>query len=121
MSTDPRTKGEGWIGVDLDGTLAHYDHYRGDAFVGAPVEAMVKRVRKWVDAGQDVRLFTARAPHPAIRRWMREHLGAVLPITNTKDRYMVLMLDDRAVGVERNTGKLDNEQRATEAVKDATN
>jgi len=112
--TDPRTPDKAWIGVDLDGTLAHYDHYRGDDFVGAPIEPMVRRVRKWVNDGKDVRLFTARAPHPAIRKWMRQHLGVILPITRTKDPSMVLLIDDRAVGVERNTGKLDNEARLKE-------
>lgn len=100
-----------WVGVDFDGTLAHYDHYRGDDHTGAPIEPMVRLVRKWLHEGVEVRLFTARKPHPALRKWMREHLGQVLPITNTKDPGMILMLDDRAVGVERNTGKLDNEKR----------
>lgn len=100
-----RESGGGWIGVDLDGTLAHYDHYRGENHVGAPVDAMVKRVRKWVDEGRDVRLFTARKPHPAIRRWMKEHLGVVLPITNTKDPHMQCLYDDRVVQVKRNAGE----------------
>lgn len=101
---DPRDNGDGWIGVDLDGTLAHYDHYRGDEHVGEPVEPMVRRVRKWLREGRDVRLFTARKPHPAIRRWMREHLGRVLPITNVKDPKMQALYDDRVVGIERNRG-----------------
>ena len=109
-----RQEGNGWIGVDLDGTLAHYDHYRGDEHVGAPIDAMVKRVRKWLREGKDVRLFTARKPHPAIRRWMVEHLGALLPITSVKDPGMQLLIDDRAIGVERNTGVLDNEDRLKE-------
>ena len=111
---NPRSQGQGWIGVDLDGTLASYDHYRGDEHGGAPIEPMVKRVRQWIDEGKDVRLFTARSPHPAIRRWMKEHLGVILPITNTKDPGMHLLIDDRAIGVERNTGKLDNESRLKE-------
>jgi hypothetical protein len=104
MNADPRKQGSGWIGVDLDGTLAHYDHYRGDEHVGPPVEEMTKRVRKWVDEGRDVRLFTARKPHPAIRKWMKEHLGVVLKITNTKDSHMQVLYDDRAVQVKRNEG-----------------
>lgn len=111
---NPRSKGDGWIGVDLDGTLAQYDHYRGDAHVGAPIPAMVQRVRAWIDEGRDVRLFTARKPHPAIRKWMQQHLGKVLPITHTKDYHMQLLIDDRAIGVQRNTGKLDTEQRLKE-------
>jgi hypothetical protein len=105
MSTDPREKGEGWIGVDFDGTLAHYDHYRGDDHCGAPIEPMVRRVRKWMMEGKDVRLFTARKPHPALRKWMFEHLGAILPITNTKDSHMIALYDDRVVQVVRNEGK----------------
>jgi hypothetical protein len=104
---NPRAEGSGWIGVDLDGTLAQYDYYRGNEHVGAPVEKMVKRVRKWIDEGKDVRLFTARKPHPAIKRWMQEHLGKVLPITNQKDPHMQVLYDDRAVQVERNTGETD--------------
>jgi len=102
-----RDTGDGWIGVDLDGTLAHYDHYRGDDHVGKPIEPMVKRVRQWVDEGRDVRLFTARKPHVAIRRWMKEHLGVIIPITSTKDSDMQVLYDDRVVQVERNTGETD--------------
>ena len=109
MSSDPRKESRGWIGVDLDGTLAHYDHHRGVDFVGAPIESMVKRVRKWLREGRDVRLFTAREPHPVIRRWMKEHLGEVLPITHTKDRFMQMLVDDRAVNARRNTGEVDEE------------
>jgi hypothetical protein len=104
MATNPRTKGDGWIGVDFDGTLAHYDYFRGRDHVGAPVEEMVKRVRKWLAEGRDVRLFTARTPSPALRRWMKEHLGEILPITNTKDSHMQALYDDRVVQVKRNKG-----------------
>ena len=90
--------------MDLDGTLAHYDGYKGDDVVGAPIEPMVKKVRAWIYAGEDVRIFTARKPHPAIRKWCKQHLGKVLPITNTKDSGMIALYDDRAVGVRRNKG-----------------
>lgn len=63
---NPRDEGKGWVGVDLDGTLAHYDEFRGDDHVGEPIEPMVRRVRKMLDEGKDVRIFTARQPHPAI-------------------------------------------------------
>ena len=35
----------GWIGVDLDGTLAHYNGWKGIEHVGDPVPAMIDRVR----------------------------------------------------------------------------
>lgn len=105
----PRDEGEGWIGVDLDGTLATYDEYRGDDHVGEPIEPMVRRVRKWLHEGRDVRLFTARKPHPAIRRWCVENLGALIPITSVKDQHMQALYDDRVVQVERNTGEVRKE------------
>lgn len=51
---------DGWIGVDLDGTLAQYTTWKGPADIGAPIPAMVERVKFWLEAGYEVRIFTAR-------------------------------------------------------------
>lgn len=121
-----------WRGVDLDGTLAHYDGWKGPTEIGEPVPAMLARVKKWLDDGEDVRILTARVfPHTvyesvsslyipdsppdqrlveaaqaaeAIREWCKKHLGRVLPITCRKDKSMVEIWDDRAVGVITNRG-----------------
>ena len=37
---------KGWIGVDLDGTLAMYDGWVGVSHIGEPVPAMLQRVRR---------------------------------------------------------------------------
>lgn len=50
----------GWIGVDFDGTLAHYDGWKHTGHAGAPVERMKLRVTEWLRAGKEVRIFTAR-------------------------------------------------------------
>ena len=50
----------GWIGVDLDGTLAHYDTWRGPAHIGEPIPKMLERVKWWVSQGKTVQIFTAR-------------------------------------------------------------
>ena len=51
-----------WVGVDLDGTLAVYDHWRGEDHIGDPVPVMVERVKAILKAGKyDVLIFTARA------------------------------------------------------------
>src|SRR5688572_22863629 len=52
---------KGWIGVDLDGTLAYHDPQQGLDPIGKPIEATLFRVRQWLDAGIEVRIFTARA------------------------------------------------------------
>lgn len=99
----------GWIGVDLDGTLAEYGGWQGAGAIGRPIPLMLNRVKGWLDAGRDVRIFTARAGDPeclpAIEAWCVEHLGRVLPVTATKDYRMVALWDDRAVQVVPNTGR----------------
>lgn len=105
---------KGWIGVDLDGTLAEYHGWKGEKHIGAPIPIMVERVKRWRAEGLDVRIFTARvcagqrdvlAIHACIARWCLEHLGEVLPITNVKDYSMVELWDDRAVQIIANTGR----------------
>ena len=87
----------GWIGVDLDGTLAHYTTYQGPGHVGEPIYNMVNRVCNWLAAGHDVRIFTARVDpadpfagiaREAIQAFCLTYLGQVLPVTNAKDRHM---------------------------------
>lgn len=100
----------GWIGVDLDGTLAHYDGWQGVYHIGAPVPAMLARVKNWIAEGREVRIFTARVHggEPEVRAtiesWCAEHIGVALPVTNLKDYQMVELWDDRAVQVIPNTG-----------------
>lgn len=100
--------GNGWIGVDLDGTLAHYDGWKGADHIGLPIPDMLRRVREWVAAGRKVKIFTARACVPEqcepIRAWLAVH-GLELEITNVKDFHMVELWDDRAVQVIPNTGR----------------
>lgn len=104
---------QGWIGVDLDGTLARYDGWQGIEHIGEPIAPMVARVKKWLAEGKDVRIFTARVSRHGneavearglIERWCRQHLGTVLRITHEKDFAMIELWDDRAVQVTPNTG-----------------
>jgi hypothetical protein len=101
----------GWIGVDLDGTLAHYDGPGPD--IGAPIPAMVARVRMMLAIGFEVRIFTARVAgadraieDAKIRRWCREHLAQELQTTAVKDYGCIAYFDDRAIQVEANTGRV---------------
>ena len=41
----------GWIGVDLDGTLAYYDGWQGIDHIGEPILPMLNRVTKWLEQG----------------------------------------------------------------------
>lgn len=99
-------KPNAWVGVDYDGTLAQNVK---DGTLGPPVEAMLERVRRWLAAGIEVRLVTARANDvceiDALDKWLRQHLGQSIPITSQKDYLMFELWDDRAVAVERDTGR----------------
>lgn len=98
----------GWIGVDLDGTLAVYTGWKGADNIGEPVPAMLKRVKKWIADGVTVKIFTARAfvPEqiPFVKAWLVKHGLGDLEVTNVKDFGMVELWDDRCVQVIPNTG-----------------
>jgi len=115
---------EGWIGVDLDGTLAEYHGWNGGE-IGKPIPAMVERVKKWMRQGLEVRIFTARVAASGrtnvdgvvddkayaekvtlqIQGWCIQNIGFVLPVTCQKDFLMIDLWDDRCHRVETNTGR----------------
>ena len=105
---------KGWIGVDLDKTLAYYTGW-ADGTIGAPILPMLNRVKRWLSAGEEVRIFTARVSgdrpdvpeqRRIIREWCKVHLGKALVVTCEKDHEMRVLYDDRAVQVRPNTGIL---------------
>jgi len=107
----------GWWAVDLDGTLAFYDGYKGEV-IGAPIPKMIDRVKRWISKGRTVKIMTARVgKHPdsteddvsrirkMIEDWTEEHIGTRLEVTNEKDYKMIELWDDRCVQVIPNTGE----------------
>ena len=85
------------IACDLDGTLAHYDGWKGIHHIGEPIVATLNRVKAALLAGVEVTIFTARlgldrtehrrdaeATRQYIEEWCVKHVGRVLPITATK-------------------------------------
>lgn len=128
-----RLVGKGWIAVDLDGTLAHYDHFVSILTIGAPIMPMVERVKKWLTDGHEVKILTARVSlatvaedftsgetlpmsrvHDAISDWCEEHIGTRLEVTCVKDWRMIELWDDRAIQVIPNTGRTLSEEHAAE-------
>ena len=109
----------GWIGVDLDGTLASYTSFKGWHHIGPPIPRTVKRVRKAIRLGFEVRIFTARAVMEdeilaRIDLWSETHIGKILPVTNEKDSEMIELWDDRAVAIEHNTGVMMSRSQIAE-------
>ena len=111
MRTDMRAVTEGWIGVDLDGTLAMYDGWHGIEHIGEPILPMVRRVKEWLEGGIEVRIMTARVSGKDVEfsrfyvmQWCHNVFGKPLRVTNEKDYQMMALWDDRCRQVEFNTG-----------------
>lgn len=95
-----------WIGVDLDNTLEI--PVEGDfnpLIIGPPNPAMVERVKKALQSGQTVKVFTARLAveeplrsqiRKVISKWTLQHVGQKLESTNEKDPGLIEIWDDRA-------------------------
>lgn len=113
----------GWIGVDLDGTLAEYHGWIDGGGIGNPIPLMVERVKRWIESGVEVRILTARAykynsivksvvPEidmeqvGIIQDWTEKHVGKRLPVQFWKDYSMIELWDDKAKQVIMNTGIL---------------
>ena len=98
-----------WHGVDLDGCLATSNEWEGNEYIGRPIRAMVDRVKRWLEKGDHVKIFTARVTGgkdaiKPIQDWCREYFGKVLPVTNVKDPMLIDLWDDRAHRVVKNEG-----------------
>lgn len=115
----------GWVGFDLDGTLA-IASIGGLHPIGEPIPKMVEMCKQFLEDGWEVRIVTARAAPPfldpngnpvtgsemiqEVQDWTEKHLGVRLPVTCSKDYRMIRLFDDRAIQVEFNTGRLIGEQ-----------
>lgn len=108
-------KMNGWIGVDLDGTLAQYDEWKGVEHIGDPVPKMLAQVKDWLEQGRIVKIFTARISVKdrsvedvieIIHSWCLKHGLPSLEVTNVKDFDMTELYDDRAYNVIKNTGDI---------------
>ncbi len=111
----------GWIGVDLDGTLAQYDGWQGPDHIGEPIPAMAERVKEWLGQGIEVRIVTARATVveqiQPVNAWCLKHFGRYFPVTFSKDFAMMELWDDRCVQVMPNTGMTVGEFTAQATLK----
>ena len=99
-----------WTGVDLDGTLAYHDRSSAYDKIGEAIPVMLNLVKKMINNGIRVKIFTARATDPEqlsiIRKWLKANGLPELEITNVKDYNMLRLYDDRCIQVEHNTGRL---------------
>ena len=110
----------GWVGFDLDKTLAVYGTWNGTVSpIGEPLADMIALIKQYQAAGTEVRILTARAypykgedPAPmiaAVQDWCEAQGLGRLPVTCEKDPECFRIYDDIAEGVMPNTGRLVRE------------
>lgn len=89
-----KQKHNGWIGVDLDGTLFTYTKWVGWNVFGDPIAPMIQRVQRWIADGFAVKVFTARLGDPRAAR-----LGdpRVPPLDKVETRYVTKERFSRAM------------------------
>jgi len=104
---------KGWIGFDLDCTLAVYEDWVSPQHIGEPIMPIVNKVKELIYDGQEVKIFTARA-YPSetseeciavIKKWCKKHIGTELEVVYAKDQRMIELWDDRVVQVIPNSGR----------------
>lgn len=97
-----------WIGVDLDGTLARYDGWKGVDHIGEPIKPIMDLLIGYLKLGRKFKIFTARAGDPNsiphIKKWLKDNGLPDLEVTNVKDFGMTELWDDRAKQVVPNEG-----------------
>ena len=108
----------GWIGFDVDKTLAEAlgNYIPGE--IGAPIEEMVDRLLNLLYQGTEIRIFTARVhsgnpdrevERQAISDWCSDNIGFRFPITAEKDSDLLYFFDDKGRQVVPNTGEVVGE------------
>lgn len=109
---------ENYVGVDIDGTQAYYDGWKGLEHIGEPISQMVEYVKFLLSKNIKVVHFTARVAtsdpekyaraKKAIDDWSLKVYGQILPVTAVKDKDMVIYYDDKACSVIMNEGIIKN-------------
>jgi len=109
------------VAIDLDGTLAHYDHWRGPEHIGAPVTEAMTICHLLHKAGIKVVVYTCRTNRTMneisgvntarmirdIEAWLHEwDLGFIHVSEDEGKPFAHAYIDDRAVYFKRNGGDL---------------
>lgn len=96
------------IGLDLDGTIAEYNGWKGISYIGNPIQPIIDAALEKEKEGYEIIILTARAADPRsipiIKNWLRNHNLPNWRITDRKDSSMKEIWDDLAKTVKFNEG-----------------
>ena len=100
------------IAVDLDGTLAQYDGWKGIEHIGPVIPEVANAMERAQKEGAEVHLFTSRVSdpedaaeaHQIISKWAEANHFNFASITAVKHKFFTEFWDDRAIQVIKNEG-----------------
>ena len=120
ISTESSTKQlpPGWVGFDLDGTIAQYTGYKGWQHIGEPIPSMINFIKKLRSMGIPCKILTSRAAaesravdgltfeqvEQVVQDWTEKYIGERLPVVSEKGCSMIVLFDDSVVQINKNTG-----------------
>lgn len=114
MAMDHHGHSKKWLAVDLDGTLAHYDGWKGADHIGPPVKGIMDKLIQRHKEGWGIAIFTARVSvtHEAeqaektIWAWLEKYELSqfISGVTCVKHKHFVEFWDDRAFNSPKNSG-----------------
>ena len=84
------------VALDLDGTLLSYSGWTTEYQFGDPVKNALWFVKELLARGHKVSILTARTNFPPIHEKLKTWGFPSLEITNIKQKYFTLMIDDNA-------------------------
>jgi hypothetical protein len=95
-----------YVCIDLDGTIAHYDDWKGEKHFGEPVEGAQEALKRIHTAGWKIIIFTTRANKKLVSKYLNSHAipyDAINenpdqpPNTNNGKPYADAYVDDRGI------------------------
>lgn len=96
------------IAIDLDGTLAYFDGWKGIEHIGNPIPSVVEKLIEKKNEGYAIKIFSARCMDLRAKKfigvWLDKNNIPYDDITNIKDSSMKEFWDDLAIRVPRNEG-----------------
>lgn len=101
-----KMKEQYWIGFDFDGTISYSESDKTNPMNGMEITHMANLMTSYHNAGIKVKIITARPKEEwvIIREFLEDNLLPYFEITNSKDKWMRVFYDDRAITTIRNEG-----------------
>ena len=84
--------------VDLDGTLASYDGWKGEWQIGDPIDGAIAAMAVLIAQGHNVYVHTVREEKEHVEGWLRKHeFPSKMKVWSGAKPIAMVYIDDRAV------------------------